>query len=51
MLILGESPSGVQLLGAATILAGLVVVSTGRRSRTPVTTAARDRQSPARPAS
>ena len=31
MLILGESPSAVQLVGAATILAGLVIVSSGRR--------------------
>ncbi len=33
--ILGESPSAVQLAGAATILAGLVAVSTGRRAREP----------------
>ena len=31
MLLLGESPSAVQLLGAATILSGLVLVSSGRR--------------------
>jgi len=31
MLILGESPSAVQLVGAATIMAGLVIVSSGRR--------------------
>jgi drug/metabolite transporter (DMT)-like permease len=30
MLLLGESPSSVQLLGAATILVGLVVVASGR---------------------
>lgn len=35
VLLLGESPSAVQLLGAATILAGLVIVSTGRRARDP----------------
>ena len=35
VLLLGESPSVVQLLGAATILAGLVIVSTGRRARDP----------------
>jgi drug/metabolite transporter (DMT)-like permease len=33
MLILGEAPSAVQLAGAATILAGLVIVSTGRSPR------------------
>ena len=31
MLLLGESPSSVQLVGAATILSGLVLVSTGRQ--------------------
>ena len=35
VLLLGESPSAVQLAGAATILAGLVIVSTGRRARDP----------------
>jgi drug/metabolite transporter (DMT)-like permease len=31
VLLLGESPSAVQLVGAATILCGLVLVSSGRR--------------------
>ena len=31
VLLLGESPSAVQLVGAATILAGLVLVSSARR--------------------
>jgi drug/metabolite transporter (DMT)-like permease len=30
-LILGESPSGLQFLGAAAILAGIVVSALGRR--------------------
>jgi drug/metabolite transporter (DMT)-like permease len=34
-LILGESPSALQLVGAATILAGLVIASLGRRSPPP----------------
>jgi drug/metabolite transporter (DMT)-like permease len=35
MLLLGESPSAVQLVGGATILAGLVIVSSARRARVP----------------
>ena len=34
-LLLGERPSPLQLVGAATILAGLVVASAGRRLRSP----------------
>jgi drug/metabolite transporter (DMT)-like permease len=34
-LILGESPSTLQLAGAAGILAGLVVASLGRRGERP----------------
>jgi drug/metabolite transporter (DMT)-like permease len=34
-ILLGESPSPLQLVGAGAILAGLVVASAGRRSRTP----------------
>ena len=32
IVLLNESPSALQLVGAAAILAGLVAVSTGRRS-------------------
>jgi drug/metabolite transporter (DMT)-like permease len=34
-ILLGEDPSPLQLVGAAAILAGLIVASAGRRSRTP----------------
>jgi drug/metabolite transporter (DMT)-like permease len=34
-ILLGEDPSPLQLVGAGVILAGLVVASAGRRSRTP----------------
>ncbi|MDQ3381251.1 MAG: DMT family transporter [Actinomycetota bacterium] len=34
-ILLGEDPSRLQLLGAAAILAGLIVASTGRSARTP----------------
>jgi drug/metabolite transporter (DMT)-like permease len=37
-ILLGESPSGVQLLGVVAILAGLLVVSAGRSRRAPEVT-------------
>jgi drug/metabolite transporter (DMT)-like permease len=36
-ILLGEDPSPLQLVGAAAILAGLVVANAGRRAPAPVT--------------
>jgi len=37
-LLVDERPSPLQLLGAAAILAGLLIASTGRREETPLET-------------